>query len=233
MFEPRGFQTPGRPVFGRSAQAEEAAAAPPALRGKALARHQARARAAAELLTELPAPGHAVHVLMTGLFDLAQVVCRICRDVKPRALRIATLAWNRRNILDLAAMLEPRPFPVLLLGSEFHREHNKALVEWAVAELAPFGSRIVAARNHCKVVALDLADDDALVLEGIANLRTNGNWEQLAAIRDRELHDWHAGWIDELARKDGNRGQEEAAGKEETALGRGPQGHRGRHRPAG
>jgi hypothetical protein len=36
------------------------------------------------------------------------------------------------------------------------------------------------------------------VFEGSANLRTNKNREQLTAFRDRELHDWHAAWIDEL-----------------------------------
>jgi hypothetical protein len=41
-----------------------------------------------------------------------------------------------------------------------------------------------------------------LVFEGSANLRTNKNREQLAVIRDRRLHDWHAGWIDELVSAD-------------------------------
>ena len=46
------------------------------------------------------------------------------------------------------------------------------------------------------------ADSDGLVFEGSANLRTNKNREQLTAIRDRKLHDWHAAWIDELVRAD-------------------------------
>ena len=37
-----------------------------------------------------------------------------------------------------------------------------------------------------------------IVFEGSANLRTNRNREQLTAIRDRQLHDWHAGWIDDM-----------------------------------
>ena len=45
--------------------------------------------------------------------------------------------------------------------------------------------------------------------KGSANLRTNSNREQLTVIRDRSLHDWHAVWIDELARLDG---EEEAEG---------------------
>ena len=41
-----------------------------------------------------------------------------------------------------------------------------------------------------------------LVFEGSANLRANRNREQLAVIRDRPLHDWHAAWIDALVRAD-------------------------------
>ena len=37
-----------------------------------------------------------------------------------------------------------------------------------------------------------------LVLDGSANLRKNDSLEQLSATRDRELHDWHAVWIDRL-----------------------------------
>ena len=44
--------------------------------------------------------------------------------------------------------------------------------------------------------------DAGMVFEGSANLRTNGNREQLAVIRDRALHDWHATWIDELVNSD-------------------------------
>ena len=58
--------------------------------------------------------------------------------------------------------------------------------------------RLAAARSHCKVVCFDLGPCDGLVFEGSANLRTNGNREQLTATRDRALHDWHAAWIDEL-----------------------------------
>jgi hypothetical protein len=48
------------------------------------------------------------------------------------------------------------------------------------------------------VVCYDYEDGSALVLEGSANLRTNGNREQLALVRDRALHDWHAQWIEAL-----------------------------------
>jgi hypothetical protein len=38
-------------------------------------------------------------------------------------------------------------------------------------------------------------------MEGSANLRSNGNQEQLALFTDPELHDFHAAWIDALLAK--------------------------------
>jgi hypothetical protein len=109
-------------------------------------------------------------------------------------------------------MLEGRrddPLALTLLVSVFFREHNKPLHEHAVEELREFPSvKVGAARSHCKVTLFDLGDGDALVFEGSANLRTNKNREQLAAFRDRELHDWHAAWIDELVSADDGKKEE-------------------------
>lgn len=194
-----------RPAFGRAAQHLPAAPAP--LRGTAAARHRLTARAAADLCPDLPAPGEHVHCLMTGFYDLAQVVADVARRTTPRALRIATLCWNKRNVIDLAGLMEARaadPLPLTLLASGFFRRHNKELVEWTRGQFARFPARVAFAESHAKVVCFDLGPGDALVFEGSANLRTNRNREQLTIIRDRRTHDWHAGWIDGLV----DRGQE-------------------------
>lgn len=191
---------PPRPTFGTAAGHERPGPAP--LTGRAAARHARQVRRAAELLPELPGRGEHVHALMTGFFDLCQVVCDVVRRTGPRRLRIATLCWNRRNVLDLLALLDARradPLPVTLLASDFFHKHNPELVEWARAEFAGCPVTIAAARSHCKVVCFDLGPGDALVFEGSANLRTKRNREQLTVIRDRGSHDWHAGWIDQLA----------------------------------
>lgn len=197
------FGAAGRPAFGRAAANDPVA--PPPLTARAAARSRVMARRAAELLPELPGPGEHVHCLMTGLFDLCQVIIHTARRTRCRALRIATLCWNKRNVVDLAGLMEERgaagdPLPLTVLASVFHREHNRELWEWAAGQLAPFPlARLAAARTHAKVTCLDLGPGDALVMEGSANLRTNQNREQLVAIRDRDTHDWHAGWIDALA----------------------------------
>jgi hypothetical protein len=193
-----------RPAFGRAAQHQPAHPSP--MKGKALARHRLAAKKAADLLPDIPDTGEHVHALMTGFYDLAQVVCDVARRTNPRRLRIATLCWNRRNVVDLVALLEARaadPLPLTLLASGFFKRHNKDVVEWAAEQFAPFDARLAFAESHCKVVCFDLGPGDGLVFEGSANLRTNRSREQLTAIRDRATHDWHAAWIDELVKADG------------------------------
>ena len=158
------------------------------------------------LLAALPGPGEAVHAMMTGRYDLMLLLVALL-DLHPapfRRLRIATLCYNRRNAAELLGLLEigqgRRPDAA---RRSFFAANNKDLDEWFRGELADYpGSKTAAARSHCKVVCFDFADGAGLVLEGSANLRTNGNREQLALVNDRGLHDFHAAWIDELVTAD-------------------------------
>lgn len=201
---PLSFGAIPRPAFGRAAQHQ---AAPPAKRSKAEARYQRAAKTAAELLPELPAIGEAIHCLMIGRYDLMQVIAATLKLVpKCRHLRIATLCFSKRNTAELLGILETYPkLRVTLLVSSFFKSHNKDVFEEFAADLEEHAdrARLAAARSHAKVVAFELAAGDGLVFEGSANLRANGNREQLTAIRDRPLHDWHAAWIDELVNTNG------------------------------
>ncbi len=131
-------------------------------------------------------------VLLVALLDLHPAPCR--------RLRIATLCFNKRNAVELLGLLESGKIGGLtLLASTFFQGHNKELDEWLRGELAGYpGSKTAAARSHCKVVCFDFEDGAGLVLEGSANLRTNGNREQMILCHDRELHDFHAAWIEEI-----------------------------------
>jgi hypothetical protein len=200
---PTSFAAIPRPAFGRAAQHLPGSPAP--LKGKVAARYHRAARTAAALLPELPRSGESVHALMTGTYDLCQVVtATVNRLPNCQHLRIATLCYSRRNAAELLALLEARKgLALTLLVSVFHREHNKELHAWLADELKDQpNARLAAARSHCKVVCFDLGPRDGLVFEGSANLRTNKNREQLTAVHDRTLHDWHAAWIDELVGAD-------------------------------
>ncbi|HEY2909030.1 MAG TPA: hypothetical protein VGI99_02230 [Gemmataceae bacterium] len=200
-FAPSRFAAPPRPAFGRAAQHQAEPATTPA-KTRAEARYQRAAHTASELLPELPGRGEAIHALMLGSFDLMQVITATMKMVPAcRHLRIATLCYSKRNTAEMFGMLETYPaLRLTLLVSSFFKSHNAELFEAFAADLADFPGRamMAAARSHCKVVTFDIDHADGLVFEGSANLRTNKNREQLAVIRDRGLHDWHAGWIDEM-----------------------------------
>ncbi len=204
---PLSFGSIPRPAFGSAKQhLDGAAGAAPRLTTRADRRYMRAALLAAELLPELPEPSETVHALMLGTFDLCQVIgatAKLLPDL--RHLRIATLCYSKRNAAELCALLEARPgLALTLLVSVFFVANNKDGHASAVADLTAFPNVTVgAARNHCKVVCFDLGGADGLTFEGGANLRANRNREQLAATRDRPLHDFHAAWIDELVKADG------------------------------
>jgi hypothetical protein len=163
-------------------------------------RRRAQLKAAADVLPHLPSPGESMHALLTGTFDFLLVLTVVIqsRPVPCETLRLATLAFSRRNVAELCRLLDSRLVGKLsLLASDFMAKSNAAVFNGALEELAKArGQTVASARCHCKVACLAFADGTRLVFEGSANLRTNKNIEQITCINDRELHDWHAAWID-------------------------------------
>jgi hypothetical protein len=180
---------------------------------------------ASALLPYLPLePGEATHALMSGRYDLMVLLAAALEHygVKCRRLRIATLSFNARNTSEIAHLLRTDPpgpvEAVTLLCSSFFRANNRAEYQDAARTATGFPGRwrLAAARSHAKVITADLADGRKLTIEGSANLRTNSNREQLTAIMEAELHDWHAAWIDDLVTRH-EHDLEPDAGEEEDA----------------
>lgn len=129
-----------------------------------------------------------------------------------RAVRIATLSYNGRNLQEMFGVLDgPDPPRLTLLCSAFFRDHNRELWEETVEGFRERGQRAAAARTHAKVITLETASGGKLALEGSANLRSNSNREQFALVHDPALHDWHAGWIDDMVSK--HEGENDADGE--------------------
>lgn len=199
------FARIGRPAF--STRPTPAAAVPTPFHGKALRRRMVQFKEASALLPYLPTrPGEVTHAIMDGRYDLMVLLSAILESYGSgcQSLRIATLSFNTRNTSEIAHLLRTDPpgpvATVTLLCSDFFRANNREEYRDAVRTAAAFPGRwrLAAARSHAKVITADLADGRKLVIEGSANLRTNSNREQLTAILDTALHDWHAAWIDEL-----------------------------------
>ena len=193
--------------FGRPRPVEQIDDAPPAgqapapLTRKSDAKKLAFIRDADEVIACLPGPGEQLHALMTGRYDLTDLIGRTLANIgQPVEMLIATLSYNGRNLGHMTDWLDTGQVTTLgLVCSKFFREHNKELYEETREEFQARGARLACPRSHAKVVTLHAPSAGLkMVFEGSANLRTNSNQEQIAILNCEKLHDWHAQWIDRL-----------------------------------
>jgi hypothetical protein len=163
-------------------------------------RRMAGIKRAAELLDHLPGPGESLHVLLRGYFDLLNVVLATLDrlDTHCLHLRIATLSLSKRNVSELAGLLDSKTVGrVTVVTSDFQREHDADIFAELTCEMGSRGQRVAAARSHCKIVLMEMADGRKYVIEGSANLRTSRNEEQFCMSQDAALHDFYAAWHDD------------------------------------
>jgi hypothetical protein len=203
LIRPLDFRALARPVRFGQARANEVPA--PFVQQVCTNRRLAALREAKDVLAHLPGPGEALHVLLTGRFDLCDVVdCLISRVGTVAHVRIATLSFNGRNAQRMAAWTQQGGAVqrLSLLASTFFVRHFKGLFEEVRQTLRP-PHAVAHARNHAKLVCLDLASGAKLALESSANLRTNSNVEQAVLTAADALHDWLARYIDTEIAKHG------------------------------
>jgi hypothetical protein len=161
-------------------------------------RRFAALKAAAEVLDVLPAEGESLHAIMTGLYDLMHLLVVLLQrfDSPCATLRVGTLSLSRRNVQEMAALLDDGRVQRLdLLTSDFFRRHDDDIFNELVQEFHSRGQRVASSRSHAKVVTMALEDGRRYVLEGSANLRTNHNLEQFCLARDADLHEVYDAWL--------------------------------------
>ncbi len=169
-------------------------------------RRLAAVREASEVLAVMPQPGESLHAIMTGRYDLTDLLDAIFEKIgRVQEMRIATLSFNQHNVNQIQGWLAgetPTIQKIGVLCSLFFQDHNPETYAALQSVMASrLGSRLAASRNHCKVVTMAFESGERLSLEGSANLRTNSNREQFCLINDPVLHDWHAAWVDEQVGK--------------------------------
>lgn len=149
----------------------------------------------------LPEPGWSVHCIMGGQyhgFDIIPTIYRLAGEPIER-LTIATLSFSKRNLANLAFMLDEKMVKAVeLLTSDYFAKADPEIYTAALSELEQRGQRIGFTRNHAKVTCLDFATAGAFVIETSANLRSCVNFEQFALHNDRALMEYHRGWIIQL-----------------------------------
>jgi hypothetical protein len=201
-----------RTVWGRK-PAEDAPPEP--LATGPLARQCAVLPDALAVLEELPEEGQSLHCLMTGRYDLMQLVVALVERIGVvDAMRASTLSFHASNLAQLLALLDAGKVRRLdLLACTFWRNTNRGLHAQTLAELRQRGQRLAVARVHAKVVCLAGADGSRWALESSANLRSCDCWENLTIVRCTAVHDFHSGWIEkQVSAHEGDSATDDGAG---------------------
>ena len=141
-----------------------------------------------------------LHAITPGDFIFCDLLTTICRTRKPLALHIATLSMSKANVDSLTAELRAGNVgSIAILISNFFEKTNVAIFEHltkAAADHPAFTAAVE--RTHAKVALFQFGKSDRLTIETSANLRSSQNIEQITAIADPALYDFHRQWLDEL-----------------------------------
>jgi len=168
------------------------------LRGKALIRRMLQFKEASALLECLPGPGESTFCVCTGRWDFCLLLSAIIEQRPAVSMHVGTLAYNRRNIIELVKLLESKKLDrLILLASAFYERHNKEVAQWTRETLNAFPGSVVAfARSHAKIVVIEFKDGGTLALDGSCNLRSNGNIEQVSVHNSPEISTFYKHFID-------------------------------------
>ena len=153
------------------------------------------------ILAHLPVgPDDRTHCVLRGDFVLCDLIPHVlAAHGECPHLRIATLGMSVANADTLACLVERGSVRELtIVVSHYFQQVDKTTTFRMVAARLAGKAKLAVTRSHAKVILLPTAQGDAYVFEGSANLRSSDNLEQMLVVNDRETHDFHAAWIDQL-----------------------------------
>jgi hypothetical protein len=133
----------------------------------------------AEIVQSLPAPGISQHIITHGKFDFY--------DILPRILDLGEMHGAVVKSGQIGSMK-------LIVGLYLKRR-EQAVFSTLANGLHAAGQKLLATECHAKIITIQ-HDADFITIEGSANWTSNPRIEQFTITNDRELHDFHRGWID-------------------------------------
>ncbi|MDP1589633.1 MAG: hypothetical protein Q8M07_17905 [Prosthecobacter sp.] len=147
-------------------------------------------------------PDERLHCVLRGDFVLCELIPLIIAHRGACShLRVATLGLSAANAEQLANLFTAGLIGELtIVASHYFQQVDKTTTYRQICAILAGKARIVITRSHAKVILLPTAGGDHYIIEGSANLRSSDNLEQMLILNDQETHDFHAGWIDDLAR---------------------------------
>jgi hypothetical protein len=153
-------------------------------------------------IERLPEPGEYLHCVINGSYDPWFVVPAVLRLAAPATIAhlwVATLGYNRTNILNMVQLLDAKAIArVSLICSLYFRSVERDIWDELYNGLTSRGQRVVSVRSHCKILGFEMSDGRRFLSQGSANLRSSSNLEQFVMTQDGELLAFHTAWMDDV-----------------------------------
>lgn len=132
------------------------------------------------------------------------------RNVGVKNLYIASLSFSQENVDSLKnvmILMGDALERIVLVMSGYQYSHEKyGLVPYMYQELDDPKNRVQIAFGgwHTKIITLETPLGNTLTIHGSANLRSSNSIEQIMVeVNNRELHEFNAGIMDEIAQQFG------------------------------
>ena len=130
------------------------------------------------------------------------------RDMFPKNIFICSLSISQENIDSLKNVLIMCPELeklTIVLSGYFYSHEKYGLVPYMYQELDDDSNKVQIAFGgyHAKVIAIETIYGNTLTIHGSANLRSSNSIEQVMVERGRDLYEFNAAIIEEIATKFG------------------------------
>jgi len=157
----------------------------------------------AEAVTEPPQAGESIHAVSNGKYDFATWIPQILDWIdRADCLWCSTWTLSRPNADDIFTLHDEgkiAPGQIHFLTGLYFKRRDTATYNYLLDGLLKRGGRFKAFENHCKVLLLANARKKTwITVEGSANLNANPRFEQYVIVNDRELFEFHRGWMEEV-----------------------------------
>ncbi|MBQ3326507.1 MAG: hypothetical protein IJG86_01815 [Clostridia bacterium] len=130
------------------------------------------------------------------------------RDMFPKNIFICSLSISQENIDSLKNIILMCPELerlTIVLSGYFYSHEKYGLVPYMYQELDDDSNKVQIAFGgyHAKVIAIETIYGNTLTIHGSANLRSSNSIEQVMVERGRDLYEFNAAIIEEIATKFG------------------------------
>lgn len=148
-------------------------------------------------------PGTSIHMISSGLWDFWSMVPVLHRKYGTiEALYFTTWMVNRDILSELYEMKDTGMVREFTIGiGTYLKRRNTDVYGFLSTGCLRRKQRFVVFRNHTKILLLKFENGLHVTIESSANMAANFNMEQFTMTENRELFEFHKGWIEELISK--------------------------------